>query len=73
MCAASRAGKGQKFYCLQAQYRQAGPPGEPGQPSATLPEGKWLDWHLEINQTNSCVYLNLVLPNFNFISTFLCS
>lgn len=66
MCAASRAGKGQKFYCLQAQHWQADPPGEPGQPSATIPEGKWLDWHLQINQTNSCVCLNLVLPSTQF-------
>lgn len=68
MCAASRAGKGQKFYFLQAQHRQAGPPGEPGQPSPTIPEGKWLNWHLQINQTNSCacVCLNLVLHSTQF-------
>lgn len=77
MCAASWARKRQKPHRLQAQHWQAGPPWEPGQPAATLPEGNWLDWLLWINQANCCVCVSmsgLITPHiFHFILIFVCS
>jgi hypothetical protein len=39
VCAAGGAGPREELHRLQAQHREAGPPREPGQPAATLPQG----------------------------------